>query len=524
MSLIETLVADIQRGVLFSDAQLADVLKMGSRAERFSACKELALALARNGGDRQSRLLAKRAFALWNGEPGFIDEYMDFLHADHDAEGIRKVSKRAGMWMADQGNLMEALRYFNVHQYAYQSTGTGDRYEYDLDIIKAIEQLARANSTDRPPLGKLTIQEGRFSRPLRVAYLVYGATHTNSVLVRLLTDFVRYHDRELFECLFFSPDAKILPSRPITSELFRDVGAELIAVDSTDEKFCLIETEKLLRDCRPDIVVSVAALADYRQYYLFCCCPTAARIALCYGPPAQYVPPTADFVISSTLHPLIDSPCDGEVVEVEATLPERHAISGRLPEGIAIPDEAVVLMAAGRSEKFLDREYWRAIFDVLVTYPDVYFVAFGLMNHPPFLDALFTGAIKDRVIILGWLEDYHDLLARADIVIDTYPSGGGLIILDSMSYGIPVISFENDYLQPFNQVNWNLAEELIKIKKLIVPRGDFAELKCRLGELIEDTALRECLGLECKAYIIQTRGQPERMVRRIEGIYAKSQQ
>lgn len=524
MSLIETLVTDIRRGVLFSDAQLSDVLKIGSRKERFSACKELALALARNGEDRQSRLLAQRAFALWNGEPGFIDEYLDMLRADHDAEGIRKVSKCAGMWMADQGNLMETLRYFNIHQYAYQSTGEGDRYEYDGDILKTLEQLARANSTDRPPLRKLTIQEGRFSRPLRVAYLVYGATHTNSVLVRLLTEFVRYHDRELFEGMFFSPDANILPSRPITSELFRDAGAELIAVDSADEKFCLIETEKLLRDCQPDIVVSVAALADYRQYYLFCCCPTATRIALCYGPPAQYVPPTADFVISSTLHPLIDSPCDGEVVEVEATLPERHAISGRLPEGIAIPDKAVVLMAAGRSEKFLDRKYWRAVLDVLEAYPSTYFVAFGLSKPPRFLDEILTNDFKKRVCILGWLEDYHDLLARADIVIDTFPSGGGVIVMDAMSFEIPVISFENDYLQPFNQVNWNLAEELIKIKKLIVPRGDFAELKCRLGELIENPALRERLGLKCKAYIMQTRGSPERMVRRIEEIYAKSLQ
>lgn len=518
MALIETLVADIRRGTLFSDRQLADVLKMGSRAERFSACKELAMALASNGGRRQSRLLAQRAFALWIGEPGFVDEYLDLLRADHDAEGIRKVSKRAGMWMADRGNLMEALRYFNLHHYAYQSTGQGDRYEYDLDILKAVEQLARTGYAHLPPREKIEIEQGRL---LRVAYLVYGATHTNSVLVRLLTDFSRYHDRELFECLFFSPDANLLPSRPINCELLRAAGGELIAVDSADEKVCLIETEKMLRDCQPDIVVSVAALADYRQYYLFCCCPTAARIALCYGPPAQYVPPTADFVISATWHPLIDSPCDGTVVEIQATLPERPTLSDGLPEGIAIPDEAVVLMAAGRSEKFLDREYWQAIFDVLETHPDTYFVAFGLTDLPPFLGELLKSDIKRRVIILGWLVDYHGLLARANIVIDTYPSGGGLTIMDSMSYGIPVVSFSNDFLRPFDQLNWSLADEVIGMQELIIPRGDFGEFKRRLGELIEKPALRERLGSECKARITQTRGKPERMIRRMEEHYVE---
>jgi glycosyltransferase involved in cell wall biosynthesis len=92
--------------------------------------------------------------------------------------------------------------------------------------------------------------------------------------------------------------------------------------------------------------------------------------------------------------------------------------------------------------------------------------------------------------------------------------------MDSMSFGIPVLSFSNDFLRPFDQANWSLADEVIGIQDLIIQRGDFAEFKRRLGKLIEQPALRERLGSECKARITQTKGNPERMIRRMEEIYS----
>lgn len=513
MELVTTLI-----DALVTDYKIRGKIKPSTRADRFAACKALAVELAEKGNTRQALLPAKRAFELWKGEPGFIDTYLNWLSAEHDAEGIRKVSKRAGMRMADCGTLLEALRYFNLHHYAYQSTGGGDHYEYDFDILSRVERLAQLGSAHKRSVKKSMPEKGS---PLRTAYLLYGATHTDSALVRLMADVARYHDRTVIDCCFFSPDINAPTTRQKSADLLSAAGADLIAVDSMDEKYCLSETKKKLLDWEPDILVSVAALGDFKQYYLFCACEAPVKIALCFGPPAQFVPPGADFVISSTVHPLIDCPCDGAVVNVEPTPPQSLALTGkgRLPNHTEIPDDAVVVMAAGRSEKFLDREYWQSIFNVIRSRENVHFVAIGITNAPIFLDELLTDEIKHRGHVFGWLNDYHDVLRRADILVDTYPSGGGLTIIDAMFYGIPVLSFTNDYSKVFDQRTWSLADETIGNPDLIVPRGNFFEFECRLGQLIDDACLRERLGQKCKRQITRTKCNPERMVRRIEKHY-----
>lgn len=527
MTLTESYIADIQNGIRFSDAHLADALISGSRMERFTTCKKLAMALASEGEFRQSRLLAQRALILWNGEPDFIDEYLNLLRADQNAEGIRKVSKHAGMWMANHGSLSHAINYFNIHQYAYQSTGAGDHYEYDGDILKTIEQLAPLNLVQGryrqmyeylPSWLHQPIREMGRNRPIRVAYLVHGAGHSNSALVRALTNFAHFHDRALIECLFFSPEIDS-PNRHTNIELIRCAGAQLVTVDSSNVEFCLMKTSKNLQDYQPDIVVTVGALADYRQYYLYCCCSSVLRVVLGYGPPAQFVPPSADFNITASRHVLLDSPCDGEIVDIEMMFSEHPITSKTLPTGLVVPDDSVVLIAAGRSEKFLDREYWETIFEVLVIRQEIQFIVIGLESRPPFLDELMTGDLKRRVHILGWLDNYQSILALADIVIDTYPSGGGITCLESMAFGIPVIMFKNDYLQPFDQRTWSLAEEILENEELVISRGDFQNFKRLLIDLIDSSSLRKRLGLECKAHIAKTRGNPERMIRHIEKIY-----
>jgi glycosyltransferase involved in cell wall biosynthesis len=336
-----------------------------------------------------------------------------------------------------------------------------------------------------------------------------------------MLDFARHHDRDRFEIAFFSPDSKV-PSREANAELLRTAGSNLIMANSTNDLVCLKKTVKALDRFFPDILVSVAALADYRQYYLFAGCPAVLRVSLIYGPPPQFVPPGTDWGISGTQHPLIDSPTSGSVVEIETTLPARPDGRAVLPESVVIPEGAVVIMAAGRSEKFLDRRYWEAIVEVLDFYPNAIFIAFGLIIRPGFLDEILAKKSGRRIQILGWLgDDYRALLSRAHIFVDTYPSGGGLTIIDSMAFGIPVLTFANDYLVPFDQTNWNPAEEILGNPELVVTRGDFDEFHARLGRLIADPALRRRLGDECRRHVCATRGNPERMVRRVESEYQR---
>jgi len=512
---LESVVAEIRSGAKVANARLVELLSSPLRQARFLACIELARAFAGAGHRETALRMSRRAFGLWDGEPGFIDDHLALLRADGDAEGIRAAGKRAGMLSVGQRDVMSAVRYFNIHHYAYQSTGRGDRYEYDHDILRAIERLAGVGAE-----GRLPQRPAVPGNKIRVAYLVYGANHTKSVLVRLMLDFASHHDRDQFEVLFFSPDIDI-PARQANADLLHSAGGKLITANSPDDRICLAETATAVDRFAPDFLVSVAALADYRQYYLFARCPAAVRVSLSYGPPAQFVPPTTDWVITASIHTLIDSPQDGSLIQIEATPPVPPQGAGSLPEGVYIPEGAVVIMAAGRSEKFLSRQYWEAILDVLEAFPNACFIAFGLIVRPDFLDELQATAPGRRVQVLGWLEDYHDLLARADIVVDTYPSGGGLTVMDSMVFGIPVLAFANDYLNPFDQTNWNPAEEILCNPELVVPRDDFKVFSRRLSDLISDPVLRKRLGEECRRHVNETRGNPQRMVRRVESEYLR---
>lgn len=511
---LASIVRDIGEGKDIAESRIVGLLFAQSRSDRFSVCRELAAAFAASGRRDMALRLSRRACGLWVGEPGFIDGHLALLREVRDAEGIRAAAKRAGMLCVEKRDVMGAVRYFNAHHYAHQSTGGGDRYEYDHDILHAIELLAGVSLG-----GRLPRRQASKGGKIRVAYLVYGANHTVSALVRLMLDFARHHDRERFEIAFFSPDAKV-PTRDANAELLHAAGSDLIMADSVNDLVCLKATAKALDRFAPDVLVSVAALADYRQYYLFAGCPAVLRVSFIYGPPPQFVPPTTDWVISGTRHPLIDSPCSGSFIEIEVTLPESGDMEGAsLPCEVSIPNGCVVIMAAGRSEKFLDRGYWSAIVQVLETYPKAIFIAFGLIERPDFLEDILATSAGKRIQILGWQEDHRALLSRADIFVDTYPSGGGLTIMDSMVFGIPVLAFSNDYLVPFDQTTWNPAEEIIGIPELIVPRGDFADFLSRLGRLIADPALRRRLGDECRRHVYETRGNPDRMLRRIESEY-----
>jgi hypothetical protein len=128
--------------------------------------------------------------------------------------------------------------------------------------------------------------------------------------------------------------------------------------------------------------------------------------------------------------------------------------------------------------------------------------------------------LKARLRFLGWKKDYLSILGSADLVIDTFPSGGGFTLIDAMALGIPVVSFENNYLRQYDQTDWSVGVEFIPAQELILERGNFEQFKVRVSRLIEDDEYRNEMAGKCREQIHLRRGNPERMVRRYEEIYA----
>ena len=304
-------------------------------------------------------------------------------------------------------------------------------------------------------------------------------------------------------------------------ELFKSFGCELVmAPDIRPAHARLLALGRIIHDARADLLVTSAALATFDHYFVTSLRPAPVIISLVQGPPQQFAPLTVEWGISWTLHPLLDCPVDCALVHLESELPSRRDVTPYDRGALDIPRDAVVILSAGRHVKFQARAFWQAIIDLLRDHPNAYYLAMGVEEaQVPFLSSLLAPEIRPRVRCLGWRgNEYLPLLCAADIVIDTFPSGGGMTLFDAMSLGIPVVSFKNDYLKLYDQVDWSPAEEFIHVAELLMERGDFGEMQRLVSRLIEDRAYRSELARRCQEDIHQNRTQPVRALRKYEAI------
>jgi glycosyltransferase involved in cell wall biosynthesis len=180
-----------------------------------------------------------------------------------------------------------------------------------------------------------------------------------------------------------------------------------------------------------------------------------------------------------------------------------------------------VLLSAGRFTKFESAWYWRAVGEILASRPDAVYVVIGITELPAPAREVLNGMVAGRVRTIGWQKDYLQILLLADVVLDTYPSGGGAVLMDAMALGIPAVSFANDYLHEFDQTDWSLGNEIVVIPELVVPRGDFTALVGTVGRLLDDSAERSRLGRQCRDLVVGQRGDASRMIRGWETLFER---
>ncbi|MBN1877021.1 MAG: glycosyltransferase family 4 protein [Anaerolineae bacterium] len=467
----------------------------------------------------QARVFIQRAWMLAEFSERVLPLYVNIHLALGDLEAVRDAYKRLGMKKADQNDIPTALKYFQSSMYTYSRYQRGDKYQYDYDILTRIAQLARLYRF--PPRRQPTFSP---QRKIKVAYLTYLMWCTTSVFQRINLLLAQFHEKSRFEVAFFSLDPESTFEDKHLPRFVRDHQCKLIAVPDSNlltgevEKIVWLATQ--IYNFKPDLLVTNAGLADLRHYFLVSLHPAPLKVAAVYGPPPQFVAPDFDWSIPSARHPFIDSPCPCSFVELEPGLPERAQLEFCHRLHFSIPQDAIILVSAGRVPKFQSVEFWRAILAVLGQHPTCYYLVIGVQKEElPFLTELLTPEIESRLRFLGWIQDYIKVLGMADIVIDTFPSGGGFTLMDAMALGIPVVSFTNNYSNEFNQTDWSVAEEFVLIPDLLVERGNFAQFQSVLAQLIQNQAYRLCLGEHCKTEIYQLRGNPERMVRNYEAIY-----
>lgn len=469
---------------------------------------------------RQAREFMQRAWLLSGFTPDLLPLYVKIFAALQDIDGIRDAYKRLGLAAGQRGDISEAIQYFDRWQMAYHGFANLDKYEYDFDILDCMDNLATPHRFSAPKKSPSNNER------IRLAYLLRGVLESNSNLIQISLEFAKHHDKSRFEVTFFTPEPQITIDRsPQGREylgMFEGFGYQVITGPSSKSRAdTLLALAGKIRDSNPHILVSSAALADFSQYFITTLRPAPIMMGLVQGPPPQFAPPSLDWCIAWTKHPLMDCPVNCSWVEIKLDYPNQDSGEAVSRAALQLPDGACVLMSAGRPAKFQSQEFWQAIAEVLSQHSDAYFVAAGVRDDEiQFLSSLLPPEVRSRVRCLGWRNDFSKILPNANILIDTYPNGGGLVIVQAMAMGIPLVAHRNDYMRIFDQLEWSPVEDFIRDPEVVLPRGDFAKFKKVVSRLIEDKEYRREVGERCRAEHLRN-ADPSRAIRGCEDVYTR---
>jgi glycosyltransferase involved in cell wall biosynthesis len=519
---LDDVMLEISKGNPVDEFQLLPFLCFEEYEKRSEVNAKLAEVYAETGNLEQARTFIQRAWVLSRFSADLLPLYRRICSSLGDIASIRDAYKRLGLKRAAEGDVSGAIHYFDLWQYAYATFTSVDRYEYDFDILESMDRLAEAY---RFPLRKGT--SSQTGRRIRLAYLLKGVAETGSVLLKINLLFAKFHDRSRFELTFFTPETKKTILRSAKGKenikLFEHHNCKVIwAPDLKNIQDTVLAVARRIYEAKPDLLITSAALADFKHYFLTSLRPAPITLGFIQGPPPQFAPLSLDWGIAWVRHPLTDCPVGCSLVDLEEELPRREDVVPYERHQLNLPEESLLLLSGGRYVKFQDPEFWKAIIDVLGKHPHTFYIAVGVQeNQLPFLPPMVPQDVKGRIRFFDWRkeEDYLKILCLADILIDTFPSGGGAILLDAMALGIPVVSFENNYMKRFDQTDWSVAQEIVTVQEVIVARRDFVHLKRIISRLIEDESYRQGISERCRKDVHEKRGNPRRMVQRCEEIY-----
>lgn len=522
---LDAILSRVESGESVPPAELLPYLCLERLEQRAEVNLLLAGAYLRAGGGQNlalARVFIGRAWLFSGHSPELLPLYTEIHAALGDVEAIRAAYKRLGVAASARGDASEALRYFDLWQSAYYKFKRLDRYEYDFDIMECVGRLARPHRLAPRPRPDL-LKRG----PVRVAYLMKGLYEVGSILVHINLLFARHHDRSRFEPMFFTPEPRRVAlesgAGPEHARLFEQEGYRVVAapdVGTTEEQ--LRDVARAIADARPDLLVTDAALAEFQHYYIASLRPAPFVVGRVQGPPEQFAPPSFDWGLAWSKHPHMDSPVSCTLTVMELELPDRGQIVPYDRAELGFPGDALVMATAGRSVKFQEPAVWRAVIELLEEHPRLCYLAMGVEESQiPFLPDMLTPELRPRIRFLGWRgSDYRRGLCMADVLLDTFPSGGGAVLSDAMALGLPVVTFRNNYMRRYDQTDWSPAEEFIQTDT-VVERGDFAQMKRVVTRLLGDEQYRREVGQSMQEHVRLTRGDPVRSVRRCEDAYVR---
>ncbi|WOF15389.1 glycosyltransferase family 4 protein [Methanoplanus sp. FWC-SCC4] len=443
---------------------------------------------------RFAKVCAERGWLISGFDEKYLDLYIRICIESSDFSGVKEAYKKTGLKYLKKSDLKNSIRYFNLWQNTYPHLLKKDDYSYDFEIMDALNEAIKSYVNNK-------YYSSEKSQKIKIAYLVHGVYNYSSILTKIIYNLAKNHDKSRFEISVFSTDNYFkvkLQSGSRFIEDFKVIGCPIVFpskfLESPESVFDISEK---IRDFKADILVAASGLADFEQYLLCALKPAPIVVGLLLGPPAQFCPPVLDYGITWSKHIAVDSPVETFItkpaIQYNRIQTECESDKIKVRHDMGFSSEDILIVSAGRALKFQNSDMILSVSEVLKEYDNAYFVIVGAKKTDiGGIDSVITPEMENKFYFIEWDLHYEKYLEMADIYVDTFPSGGGVTLLDAARYSLPIISFSDDFSNIFDQVDWNIAEELFENDSLImIPRYDYELFEKSLKRLIEDKPFRE---------------------------------
>ncbi|MBI5520979.1 MAG: glycosyltransferase [Desulfarculus sp.] len=464
--------------------------------QRLEANKNFGLQLKQTGWLKEASVFLERAWA----QSGYQDQ-----QAAHDLldchlrrghyDGLAQVHRQMGMAAASRGDYAAMLQaFYNVYYSAYVNTASYRWQHFDPAIETVLKLIA-------PHVEPLPAHEGLAAcldpAKLKVV-LVLESFDLSWATVRRFVDIGKRLDKSRFEVIYLTR-MELQPGwRPVLEDL-RTHGCHLLWDQGHDYYTKIRGYLYILRRIGCDVLMMNTQFLT--PWYDLLALAGASRKVVKFLAQGGGLETSPDLVVSTVRGALADELAPGVylgpayVSEIARRRGQRPSPAGRL-KGVCV----------GRPVKFINNQrFWTVLSQALRQLPGLEIDIVGSQareifgtDHSP----------MERLSLLGFRQDAQEILAGYDVMIDTWPSGGGCTIREAHAAGLPVISCRTPWHEHYSEGAsfYGGLDDFIH-PDLSLEGFETSALVSRLGRLAQDLDYYRRVQQECARIPVLTPAQ-----------------
>lgn len=467
--------------------------------------------------DLPQRLEANKNFGMQLKQGGWLKEAPVYLerawaqsgHQDHQAaqelldchqkraryDDLAKVFREMGLAAASRGDYAAMLSaFYEVYYHAYKYTGSYRWQHFDPAIETVLRLIA-------PRVEPLPAHEGLVAcldpAKLKVV-LVLESFDLSWATVKRFVDIGKRLDKSRFEVIYLTRMELQESWRPVLNDLMAH-GCHLLWDPGQDCYAKIRGYLYILRRIGCDVLMMNTQFLT--PWYDLLALAGASRKVVKFLAQGGGLETSPDLVVSTLRGALADEVAQGAylgpayVSEIARRQGPRPSPAGRLKA-----------VCVGRAVKFINNhQFWTALRQALRQVPGLEIDIVGSQAREIFVTAQSP---VERLNFLGFHQDVQEILAGYDVMIDTWPSGGGCTIREAHAAGLPVISCRTPWHEHYREG----ASFYGGLDDFIHPElrlDDFAapQLISRLGRLANDLDYYLRIREECSRIPVLTPAQ-----------------